>query len=106
MSQAKPIGVPALISQYQAMAEGDEMARELKVALDHVEVMPNIPQMGRFFSSMGTALQLQRTVKPPRKKRCTMPRRVCDSNSTRTDIDTRDSGNIKIEAFCFPAEHQ
>ena len=58
MNQAKPIGVPALISQYQKMAKGDARVRELKVAVDHGEVMPNIPRMGRFFSSMGTALQI------------------------------------------------
>ncbi|MGA8657596.1 MAG: maltose/maltodextrin ABC transporter substrate-binding protein MalE [Chthoniobacterales bacterium] len=58
MDQAKPIGVPALISLYQKMAKRDRLVQELKVAVDHGEVMPNIPQMGRFFSSVGAALQI------------------------------------------------
>jgi maltose-binding protein MalE len=32
--------------------------RELDASLELGEVMPNIPEMGRFFSSMGTALQI------------------------------------------------
>lgn len=58
MNKAKAIGVPALISLYRKMANRDALVRELKVAVDHGEVMPNIPQMGRFFSSVGTALQI------------------------------------------------
>jgi maltose/maltodextrin transport system substrate-binding protein len=30
----------------------------LKVCVDGGEVMPNIPQMGRFFNSLGAALQI------------------------------------------------
>jgi maltose/maltodextrin transport system substrate-binding protein len=58
MNQAKPIGVPALVSLYRKMATKDPLVRELKAALDHGEVMPNIPQMGRFFSAVGAALQI------------------------------------------------
>jgi maltose/maltodextrin transport system substrate-binding protein len=58
MNQAKPIGVPALISLYQKTAKKDALVRKLKLAVDHGEVMANIPQMGRFFSAMGAALQI------------------------------------------------
>ncbi len=58
MNKAKGIGVPALISLYRKMATRDPLVQELKVAVDHGEIMPNIPQMGGFFSSVGTALQI------------------------------------------------
>jgi maltose/maltodextrin transport system substrate-binding protein len=70
MNHAKPIGVPALISLYQKIAKKETLVRELKVAVDHGEVMPNIPQMGRFFSSVGAALQIARTVKLLPRKPC------------------------------------
>ena len=57
MDHAKPIGVPALISLYDEMAENNPLLRQLKVAVDHGQIMPNIPQMGRFFTSVGMALQ-------------------------------------------------
>ena len=58
MNEAKPIGVPALISLYQRMARENPLVRELNAAVDLGEVMPNIPQMGRFFSAVGNALQI------------------------------------------------
>ena len=58
MNRAKPIGVPALISLYQSLAHSNAHLRELDASLELGEVMPNIPEMGRFFSSMGTALQI------------------------------------------------
>jgi len=57
MDHAKPLGVPALISLYDKMAENDALLRQLKLAVDHGQIMPNIPQMGRFFTSVGLALQ-------------------------------------------------
>ena len=54
---AKPIGVPALISLYERMAKDSALLRELKAGVDQGEIMPNIPQMGRFFSAFGTALE-------------------------------------------------
>ena len=39
------------------MAENSPLLRQLKVAVDHGQIMPNIPQMGRFFTSVGMALQ-------------------------------------------------
>jgi len=32
--------------------------RQLKAAVEYGQVMPNIPQMGRFFSSVSGALQI------------------------------------------------
>jgi maltose-binding protein MalE len=51
------IGVPALISSYDRMAKDSALLRELKLSLDDAEVMPNVPQMSRFFSSLSAALQ-------------------------------------------------
>jgi maltose/maltodextrin transport system substrate-binding protein len=58
MDKAKPIGVPALISFYHKLAQDNPRVRELKASMDYGQVMPNVPQMGRFFSSLGAALQL------------------------------------------------
>jgi maltose/maltodextrin transport system substrate-binding protein len=55
---AKPIGIPALISLYETMAKDSALLRELKAGVDQGEIMPNIPQMGRFFSALGTALEI------------------------------------------------
>jgi maltose/maltodextrin transport system substrate-binding protein len=32
--------------------------RQLKVSCDYGQIMPNIPQMGRYFTSVGAALQI------------------------------------------------
>ncbi|MGA8658314.1 MAG: maltose/maltodextrin ABC transporter substrate-binding protein MalE [Chthoniobacterales bacterium] len=58
MDHAKPIGLPALVSLYEKMARDNPNLRQLKVAVDAGQVMPNIPQMGRFFTALGTALQV------------------------------------------------
>ena len=58
MNHGKPIGIPALISLYKRMAKDSVLLRELEMSVDYGEVMPNIPQMGRFFSSVGAALQI------------------------------------------------
>ena len=58
MDHAKPIGLPALVSLYEKMARENPNLRQLKVAVDAGQVMPNIPQMGRFFTALGTALQI------------------------------------------------
>ena len=58
MNHLKPIGIPALTSTYLTLARGDIHLRQLKAAADHGEVMPNIPKMGRFFSAVGTALEI------------------------------------------------
>jgi maltose/maltodextrin transport system substrate-binding protein len=58
MNAAKPIGVPALLSVYQKMATENPLVRDLNASIELGEIMPNIPQMGRFFSAVGTALQI------------------------------------------------
>ena len=40
------------------MVKNDPLLHQLKDCVDGGEVMPNIPQMGRFFSSLGGALQI------------------------------------------------
>ena len=58
MNKAKPIGIPALVPLYQEMAKDNPLLQALKVSVEHGQVMPNIPQMGRFFSSVGAALEI------------------------------------------------
>jgi maltose/maltodextrin transport system substrate-binding protein len=58
LDHVKPIGIPAMISLYDALAQNNPLLGEMKRCADEGEVMPNIPQMGRFFTSMGTALEL------------------------------------------------
>lgn len=58
INRAEPIGVPALVSLYQELAREDIRLRQLKGAVDLGQIMPNIPQMGQFFSAVGTALQI------------------------------------------------
>lgn len=58
MNQAKPIGVPALISLYRKMSKDSPLLIELNAAIDAGQVMPNIPEMDLFFSSVGAALQI------------------------------------------------
>ena len=58
MNRGKPLGIPALISLYNRMAKDNTRLQQLKTCVDYGEVMPNVPQMSRFFSAMGTALQI------------------------------------------------
>ncbi len=57
LDHGKPIGLPALNSLREKMIHENPLLQELQVCVDHGEVMPNIPQMGRFFTVMGAALQ-------------------------------------------------
>jgi maltose/maltodextrin transport system substrate-binding protein len=53
-----PIGVPALKSLYEELAAKNPF---IKVTYDNAQngvVMPNIPQMGKFWSSMASAFQI------------------------------------------------
>jgi maltose/maltodextrin transport system substrate-binding protein len=53
-----PIGVPALKALYAEMANKNPL---VKVTYDNAQngvVMPNIPQMGKFWSSMASAFQI------------------------------------------------
>jgi maltose/maltodextrin transport system substrate-binding protein len=54
----KPIGIPALMSLYEKLAKTNPLLREMKRCADTGEVMPNIPQMGRFWTAMAAALQV------------------------------------------------
>jgi maltose/maltodextrin transport system substrate-binding protein len=58
MNQARPIGVPALISIYQKMSKVNPLVGELNACVDLGQVMPNVPEMRLFFSSVGGALQI------------------------------------------------
>jgi len=58
MDYAKPIGIPALTSFYERLAQNNPHLRQLKASVDIGQIMPNVPQMGRFFTSLGAALQL------------------------------------------------
>ena len=58
MDAGKPIGIPALVSLYEKMAADNPRLRQLKASVDIGQVMPNVPEMGRFFTSMSAALQL------------------------------------------------
>jgi maltose/maltodextrin transport system substrate-binding protein len=58
MDHGKPLGIPALISLEEKMVKNDPLLQELKVCVDGGEVMPNIPQTSRFFTSLGAALQI------------------------------------------------
>jgi maltose/maltodextrin transport system substrate-binding protein len=58
MNRGKPLGIPALISLEETMVKNDPLLHQFNVCVDGGEVMPNIPQMGRFFSSVGAALQI------------------------------------------------
>jgi maltose/maltodextrin transport system substrate-binding protein len=58
MNHAKSIGVPALISLYRRWSKEDPFIRQLNAAIDLGQVMPNIPEMGLFFSSVGNALEI------------------------------------------------
>jgi maltose/maltodextrin transport system substrate-binding protein len=58
INEAKPIGIPALISSYEKISQTNPRLRELKASVDYGQVMPNIPQMARFFSAVGAALEL------------------------------------------------
>jgi len=60
-NHAKPIGIPALISLYNKLAQNDSLLQQMKVCADDGDVMPNIPQMGRFWSSMASAMQIATT---------------------------------------------
>ena len=58
MNDAKPIGIPSLVSLAQEMEQTNPLLKEMKSCIDDGEVMPNIPEMGRFWTALGSALQL------------------------------------------------
>jgi maltose/maltodextrin transport system substrate-binding protein len=58
MYHAKPTGIPALSSIYENLAKDNLLLRQLNAAVEYGQVMPNIPEMGGFFSSVSGALQI------------------------------------------------
>jgi maltose/maltodextrin transport system substrate-binding protein len=58
MNQVKPIGVPAVTSLYEKLANRNPLVRDLNRCVMEGEVMPNIPEMGQFFSALGGAIQV------------------------------------------------
>ncbi|MBV9107131.1 MAG: maltose/maltodextrin ABC transporter substrate-binding protein MalE [Verrucomicrobia bacterium] len=58
MNDAKPIGIPALKSLAEKLDREDPLLREMKMCVEQGEVMPNIPEMGRFWTAVSSALQL------------------------------------------------
>jgi maltose/maltodextrin transport system substrate-binding protein len=58
MNDAKPIGIPSLISFADELDRENPLLREMKICVEQGEVMPNIPEMGRFWTAVGSALQL------------------------------------------------
>ena len=58
LDHVKPIGIPAMISLYDELSRSNPLLGELKRCTQEGEVMPNIPQMGRFWTSVATALEV------------------------------------------------
>jgi maltose/maltodextrin transport system substrate-binding protein len=58
MNDAKPIGIPSLISLAKQLDQENPLLMEMKTCIERGEVMPNIPEMGRFWTALGSALQL------------------------------------------------
>ena len=58
LDHVKPIGIPAMISLYDALSRNNPLLGDMKRCVDEGEVMPNIPQMGRFWTSMAGALEV------------------------------------------------
>jgi maltose/maltodextrin transport system substrate-binding protein len=58
LDHVKPIGIPAMISLYDELSRNNPLLGELKRCADTGEVMPNIPQTGKFWTSLATALEL------------------------------------------------
>jgi maltose/maltodextrin transport system substrate-binding protein len=58
MNDAKPIGIPSLISLAEKLNQENPLLKEMKICVEQGEVMPNIPEMGRFWTALGSALQV------------------------------------------------
>jgi maltose/maltodextrin transport system substrate-binding protein len=58
MNDAKPIGIPSLRSLAEKLDQQNPLLQEMKICVEQGEVMPNIPEMGRFWTAIGAALQL------------------------------------------------
>jgi len=58
LDHLKPVGIPAMISLYDELCRNNPLLGEIKRCAEEGEVTPNIPQMGRFWTSMGAALEV------------------------------------------------
>jgi maltose/maltodextrin transport system substrate-binding protein len=58
LDHLKPIGIPAMVSLYDELSRSNPLLGEMKRCAEEGEVMPNIPQMGRFWMSMAAALEV------------------------------------------------
>lgn len=67
MNDAKPIGIPSLMSLAETLDQQNPLLKEMKICVEAGEVMPNIPEMGRFWSAVGAALQLATNGQAPAK---------------------------------------
>ncbi|MBV8375506.1 MAG: maltose/maltodextrin ABC transporter substrate-binding protein MalE [Verrucomicrobia bacterium] len=68
MNDAKPVGIPSLISLADKWDQENPLLKEMKVCVQQGQVMPNIPEMGRFWTSVGAALQLATNGQAPVQK--------------------------------------
>ena len=57
MDEAKPIGIPSLVTLANEMERTNPLLQQLQLCAEQGEIMPNIPEMGRFWSAVGSALQ-------------------------------------------------
>ena len=57
MDQAKPVGIPSLVTLANEMERTNPLLQQLELCAEQGEIMPNIPEMGRFWSAVGSALQ-------------------------------------------------
>jgi maltose/maltodextrin transport system substrate-binding protein len=62
-----PIGVPALKTLSDEMTAKDPLIKTTYENAKNGDVMPNIPQMGKFWSSMATAFQIATNGQAPPK---------------------------------------
>lgn len=58
LDHVKPIGIPAIISVSDELSQNNPLLGEMKRCVDEGEVMPNIPQMGKFWRCMAAALEI------------------------------------------------
>jgi maltose/maltodextrin transport system substrate-binding protein len=58
LDHVKPIGIPAMISLYDELSQSNPLLGEMKRCAEQGEVMPNIPQMGKFWTAVATALEV------------------------------------------------
>jgi maltose/maltodextrin transport system substrate-binding protein len=57
LDHVKPIGIPAMISLSDELSQNNPLLGEMKRCVDEGEVMPNIPQVGKFWLYMAAALE-------------------------------------------------